>query len=43
MKLVEIVLRRGKRGRRRMMERVNPTKIYFKYIKFTVYPPVVIC
>jgi hypothetical protein len=32
MKPVEIVLRRGKRGRGRMMERVNLIKIYCKHI-----------
>jgi hypothetical protein len=31
MKPVEIVLRRGKRERGKMMEEVNPTKIYFKH------------
>jgi hypothetical protein len=30
MKFIKIVLRRGEQRRRRTMERVNPTKIYFK-------------
>jgi hypothetical protein len=32
MKPVEIVLRRGEKGRGRMMEGVNPVKIYFKHV-----------
>jgi hypothetical protein len=32
MKSVEIVLRRGKRGKGRMMEGVNITEIYFKHM-----------
>jgi hypothetical protein len=41
MKPVEIVLRMGARGRRRMMEEVNLTMIYCKHIcKYTMYPPV---
>jgi hypothetical protein len=32
MKPVEMVLRRGEGGRRKMIEEVNPTKIYFKHI-----------
>jgi hypothetical protein len=29
---VENVIKKGKEGRGRMMERVNPTKMYFKHI-----------
>jgi hypothetical protein len=32
MKPVEIIPRRGEGIERRMMEVVNPTKVYFKYI-----------
>jgi hypothetical protein len=38
-KPAEIVLEWGKGGRRRMMERVNPTKILFKHIQISHVSP----
>jgi hypothetical protein len=41
MKPVEIVLGSAEEGRGRMMEGVNPTKIYCKHIwKYQMHPPV---